>query len=452
MSALSLVEQYIQDALSDLGIPDTCKILVATSGGPDSIALCHALKRLNFQIGLAHVNYQLRGAASDLDQALVEEHARIHDHPIHVKVVDMASIASEKKESLQQLARDIRYSFFEDLLSKENYDICATAHHADDQVENLLMSLLQGNGFPLLRGIPERRGPYVRPMLKCNKSEIYAYLQTEKIAFREDESNQKTDYLRNRFRHEIIPVLEQIQPQTQKHLIERNSWYQYQLKFLEKILIEAFRKAGGDRDLLNWEAFKDAYGIEHLPLLIVFCLDKWGIHGHEMWNASDLMKAQSGKMMLCKSGKLLRTRKGLQFIRKRPEQEVQLINLQVFISFFPNKLNLRIFETEMLIERIPRGNFKSFEVGKLYMDLDKLSLPIKLRPWKHGDKMQPLGMKSHKKVSDILIDEKIELVEKEKCILVEAADEIVGLSDLRVSEKVKIDHSTKELLVFTLQK
>ena len=291
---LTIVQQYMHR--NDLFAPKH-RILVAISGGPDSVFLAHCLQELGYSIGLAHVNYQLRGAASQADEALVRKYADRWGVPCYVIQATPKKYAADQVVSLQVACRDIRYAFFEGLIEEEGFDRCATAHHASDQVETILMNFLKGNSTSVLKGIPSERGQYIRPLLQLNKEEILAYLEDHQLAYRIDESNLQQTYLRNQIRHSLIPSLEQIQPSAKAQIVERFSWYRLQHELLTNLMAPILQTSLGIRHgfpHLNTQIIGQQFGSEASKVFLAHQLEQWGIHGQELWQGVQLLESKSG--------------------------------------------------------------------------------------------------------------------------------------------------------------
>lgn len=420
------------------------KILVAMSGGPDSVFLAYILRELGYKIALVHVNYELRGEESAADEILVRNYAEKWQIPVFIKKIDTLALIEETKESMQVLARNIRYDFFEEIMDKHLYNYCAIAHHADDQIENLLMSLLHGNSSMIWKGMPVKRECYIRPLIEVYRAEIMDGLKVANLEWRLDRSNQKTDYLRNKYRHEIVPKLEKIQPDAKQKLLTKIAWYDLQHQFiytqishwLEKSLTKTV-----EGELLNWETFEQTYGVTYVPLLLTTVLEKWGIHGHLLWECIRLQNSMVGKWVDTPEGKVVRSRKGLILMK---DQSKENVNLEV--AYFEGEkiltINKRKLQFKLPEEKTPEHSREDC----FYLDADKVEWPLNIRTWKQGDKMQPLGMRNRKKLSDIFVDEKFTSLQKKRAIIITDQSEIICLSEFRIAEKVKIRKNSQRIL------
>ena len=423
------------------------QILVGISGGPDSVFLAFGLYKLGYPIGLAHVNYHQRGETSELEEKLVRNLGKEWEVAVHVLSCNPKDELKPGGPSFQMVARRQRYDFFDKLLKLKDYTICATAHHQDDQIETLLMSLIKGREHKIMSGIPERREKYIRPLFPFTKSEILEYLDEEKIIYSIDDSNFSNDYIRNRFRNEVIPILKDINPSLSDQLIGQYKWYKMQEEFLLSILsnyIYQNSKTENDKFVLDFQQFESEYGKALLPLLMAGFLEKIELHGGWFQHALKLTESESGKFVETPHGILFRTRTGLEYkknnFESKPPIQINSIdkNNQLWVSWGDKKLGILYLKDRSVLDYRIKNNF--------YLDADRIQLPITVRNWKIGDKMKPLGMKNRKKLSDIFIDEKYSPIDKRKAIVFEDSNGIICLSDFRISDDVKITDQTKKIL------
>lgn len=416
------------------------KVLIAVSGGPDSVCLAHLLLNMNYDIAIAHVNYQLRGEDSDNEEALLRAYADKWRVPLYVQRYETYKLIEERKLPLQVVARDLRYEFFEQLIEEYRYTCAATAHHADDQVESILMSLIKGNNPAVLKSIPLKRNVYVRPLAEIYKEEILIYLKENNLKFGYDYTNDKEEYLRNKVRNSIIPILSEVNPSIKRQLIDKEAWYKQQISFLQKILDKEYEEGDGE-NILDWSSFIMKYGEEYLSVFIAFVLEKWGLHGVDLWNSIQLKESQVGKYVSTKAGKIIRTRNGLSLISEtiaaRSELPISVGETVELISFDEIKIRM---------EHNFKGDVRFDEENVHYFDEEKLNYPLQIRNWRQGDRMRPLGMKQQKKISDILVDEKYSPLAKERLWLIEDHEKICFLAGFRISDSCKISPQTRIVL------
>lgn len=419
----------------------THKLLVAVSGGADSMILAYTLQKIGYNIGIIHCNFQLRGAESDVEEEHVRAFSQKNNLPFFCKKFDTQAIVEATNDSIQVVARNLRYAFFEEIMANENYDFCALAHHADDQAETLFMSLLKGNSPHIWKEIPIKRGKYVRPLLHIRKAEILEMAAQIPLAFCTDSSNLKNDYSRNFTRNVIFPALSQLNVAFVSHLLAKNDLYTQQRDFIH-LLLEKYISTENE---LFFTPFVQDYGETFLPLLIRFFCQKKEISGYLVQEICDLQHSISGKYVPISGGKMMRTRTGLAFISAEKTQ------------FSPQNYALKQGTTSIflgeneLVFTFPLHEKVDFSATKngnvFYIDTAKTTFPLQIRSYQAGDKMMPLGMRNYKKISDIMIDKKYTFSQKETAfVIVDATDEIIALSGFRVSEKAKLQENSQAIL------
>jgi tRNA(Ile)-lysidine synthase len=441
MAFLQHIKQFI--ARHNL-LPPEASVLVACSGGSDSVALALSLRLLGYRIALAHINYGLRGDESDGDETFVQRLAADWAVPFFVKKADPIQL-KESTDSLQAAARTLRYDFFEATMKAEGYTYCATGHQADDQAETSLLSLLRGAGPAIMHGIPVKRGPYVRPLLATSREEILEWLASQAQPFCSDKSNESDVYLRNRIRHGVLPAMRSVHPAAAKRIRDQQERYDQERSFVEDLL-KPYREAAAD-STLNWNSFVESYGEDHLPVLLRSVLADWGITGPAADEVMDLRHHHPGKGIDTGVGRVVRTREGIS-LRVNIQQLQQEISIGDPASFGTYNFGKR---------KVEIGFCKREEVvfGKKnihFLDADKLVFPLSIRQWQQGDRMQPLGMTGSKLLSDIFIDERFSKEEKTQAIIVEDALGIVCLSGFRIANRVKVQPESKQLIKLIFQK
>ncbi len=428
------------------------RVLVAVSGGPDSIFLAHVLHYLGYELGIAHVNYQLRGADSEEEENMVQHLADYWNIPIWVQTIDTQQLLTQGDVSLQMLARRLRYQFFDQLLVDEGFKVCATAHHKDDDIETLLLSLIKGNQFDLFYRIPVKRGPYARPLLDIRKEDIVQALHQAGISYSIDYTNLENIYQRNRVRNEIIPSASVINPRLTDHLITRYEWYKDQVGMLKILLSDWYTQCveeGEESTILNDQVFLESPYHSYKKVLYAYTLQQWGLHGHLLWEGVQLAYSMSGKKLDMPDGSIIyKTSVGLEWVRVKPDLEWEYELLEI-----DDTVTIRS-STGHYISVIKHNtvNIPYIQSPNLFMDIQKLHFPLKIRHWSTGDKMVPLGMRLEKKLSDIFIDEKFTPMEKERAIVIESNEMIVGVLGFRIADSVKIDTSTRAVIEIAFSK
>ncbi|MEL6253390.1 MAG: tRNA lysidine(34) synthetase TilS [Bacteroidota bacterium] len=416
------------------------QILVGISGGPDSVYLAFLLYTMGYKISLAHVNYGLRNLDSIKEEELVFAYSKDWKVPIYIKRENPKDRMLDSGASLQQIARNIRYSFFEELMDEHDIGHCAIAHHADDQVESILMSLIKGNADRVIHAIPISRENYLRPMTELSRAEIMEGIKEAELSYSHDISNDSNDYLRNQIRNQVLPLLEEINPSIRSQLLRKEELYQqqkhslnlYGSNYLAKGLISSYH--------FSWEDIEKEISPEQLDQILIQVLKNWGLHGNDLWNSLALKDSLSGKMILTAQGKVIKDRKA--FILNKEEKRTRVDHYR--IERWLGKESFELGNWEIELEEVKEADFS--KEGSYYFCLDNLNFPISFRIASPGDKMKPLGMKQHKKLSDIMIDAKWSQPRKEQAIIMEDLEKICLLIDFRISEEIKLSNTNQRII------
>tara|TARA_R100001369_G_scaffold75871_2_gene104941 strand:+ start:943 stop:2253 length:1311 start_codon:yes stop_codon:yes gene_type:complete len=416
------------------------KLLVACSGGVDSVVLSFLLKKSGFNIGLAHCNFSLRGKESDADETFVIDWADKLSIPVFTETFDTKEFAKNHKLSTQMAARDLRYQWFAEILKNFKYDYVATGHHADDDLETFFINLSRGSGLQGLTGIPAINETTVRLLLPFSRAEIVAFAEENKLQWREDSSNASTDYLRNKLRHDVIPdyknaaegVLQNVQ-KTQKYLKDSQDLIEDYMALVYNLAVtENF-----DGYTLHIEKLQE---LPHTEAVLYQLLHPFGFTDWQV--VSELLKAQSGKQVFSSTHRLLKDRSVLLLTKNTSEKE----NDEILVKKSTKKID---FPLQMEFNPIDKIGYIDNSV--IYVDNDKLHYPLKLRKWRKGDTFQPFGMKGKKKLSKFFKDEKLSLVAKEKIWLICSDSEIIWIIGYRADERFKVTSKTTDILKITVK-
>lgn len=409
------------------------KLLLAISGGIDSVVLTHLCKKANLDFSLAHCNFRLRGNESDADEFFVKDLSKKLNVPLFVEVFDTKKFAEENKLSIQVAARELRYDWFQKLSETLGFDYILTAHHANDNLETFLINTLRGTGLEGLTGIPEQNGNILRPLLPFSRKEIEAFAKTEKITWREDSSNATDKYLRNKIRHQIVPILEKENPQlletfakTQNHLQDASDL----LKDYSKILFDEIVDRKGEELHFNIQKIQ----AKPNPKVVLYQLLK--AYGFSEWeNVTDLLSTQPGKMLFSATHRLVKDREVLiltdKISQKNDDRTIEITKKNTEVSFPFGKIKIEEFDS-----------FQKSGKNEIYVEKNAIKFPLKLRKWKKGDYFYPFGMTGRKKVSDFLKDEKFSVPEKEKVWLLFSENKIVWIIGQRADDRFKVKENT----------
>ncbi len=420
------------------------KLIVAISGGIDSVVLAHLCKSCNFNFALVHCNFNLRGEESDADEEFVLDLAEQLDVEVFVQNFDTQAYANDYKRSIQMAARELRYNWFEELAHNLKFDYILTAHHADDNLETFLINFTRGTGLNGLTGIPILNGNIVRPMLPFSSEEIENYTQENTIEWREDSSNSSRKYLRNKLRHEVVPILKDINPQLlesfQHTLNHLNDTADIVAESVDNIAQKAIVSLDEDDVFFKVSEFKN---LKNPKAYLFELLNEFGF---TEWNdVVNLLDAQSGKQVFSSTHRLVKHRDYLilsEFNHSNHSEEDIIIEQNH--KSVETSIGTLVFK---IVQKISEN-----DPNTIYVDKDKLVFPLKLRLWRDGDFFCPFGMKGKKKISKYLKDEKLSLVEKERTWVLASNNEIIWVIGKRADERFRVEENTKRILKINLEK
>lgn len=451
-------------------------LLLAVSGGVDSVVLCELCSQLGFNFEIAHCNFQLRGEESQRDEDLVKTLAGKYSVSVSIKKFETEKYAEENKLSIQVAARNLRYSWFEELINKtannleqkiiinqgsgngkrENVSIrplevrgnhfLLTAHHANDNVETLLMNFFKGTGIAGLKGIEPKKGKIIRPLLFAKKQELQKFATDYSLYYQEDSSNASDKYTRNYFRNQLIPSLQKVFPETEENLINSidkfkdiEALYNQSVTLHKKKLME---EKGNEIHIPILKLLK----AKPLPTILFEIIKEFNFTPHQTEEVIKILNSDSGKYISSQTHKIIKNRSWL-IITPHDTLTASniLINENEAEVEFPQG-NLKIKKAINDHGRIPNGNDLAL------LDEDKINFPLLLRKWKQGDYFYPLGMKKKsgalgkKKLSKFFIDQKMSLIEKEKIWVIESNKKIMWVINKRIDDRFKVTERTTNLI------
>jgi tRNA(Ile)-lysidine synthase len=417
------------------------RILLAVSGGLDSVVMAHLFQQSGFRFAIAHCNFSLRDAESDADADFVRDLAGTFGVEYFVERFETAEFAAKHKYGIQEAARLLRYNWFEELRKKHQFDCISTAHHSDDSVETFFVNLTRGAGIAGLRGVPLKNGYVIRPLLFATKKEIRAYAHTGQLSFREDSSNASDKYLRNRIRHAVLPVLEELNPSIRKTVL-KDMQHLADAGFVLHRLIEEQKKMYLHSDPSGFHILlKDLADKEPLRFYLFEWLKGYGFKESAILNLAEVLKKKehAGKIFLSADYILLVERDRISVRKNEPDtpNEYALDRIKAVYSL-PFELSTDLIEASA-VWPIPD------DASQAFLDVAKLEFPLLLRKWKEGDRFQPLGMKGSKLLSDFFADNKFSLTMKEATWVLESGGNIVWLLGHRLDDRYKLEPGAKEV-------
>ena len=434
---LEVFQNHINNKLPFL---KASKCLIAISGGVDSVVLTHLCERSGLNFSLAHCNFNLRGDESDADEDFISDLADDLNKEVFIQHFDTQAYAEAHKCSIQMAARELRYEWFIELANQLHFDYVLTAHHADDNLETFLINFTRGTGLEGLTGIPEHNGLFVRPLLPFSNESIRSYAKKHKIDWREDSSNVSVKYLRNKLRHEVIPILKEINPS----ILES---FQDTLDHLNDTadIVDESVQAVLNRAIFSIDSQKVIYKIDEFKKLNnpkAYLFEIFKDYGFKEWDdVLHLLDAQPGKFIHSQTHRLIKDREYL-ILTNSQLFEFELIEI--------NDLNKKIGTHlgELSFTEVEKTDGESDTI--IFVDADKLQRPLVLRSKEKGDVFYPKGMTGKKTLSKYFKDEKYSLVAKEQALLLCSGEDIVWIIGKRADDRFKMSDKTKKILKIEL--
>lgn len=463
---MSLLQRFIDNIQNENLFQKKDRLLLAVSGGIDSVVLCELCSQAGFDFKIAHCNFQLRGEESERDEVFVKSLGGIYSTEIFIKKFNTEKYAEEKKISIQVAARELRYEWFQELIASATGKLepatkefsetshiahrtsyVLTAHHANDNIETLLMNFFKGTGIKGLQGIPAKQRKIIRPLLFAKRLELVSFAKENNLPFVEDSSNLSDKYTRNYFRNQLIPSVQKVFPEVEDNLlhnIERfkdtEILYQQAIQLHKKKLLEY---KGDEIHIPVLKLLKS----EPLKTIIYETIKEYGFTAHQTDEVLHLLKSESGKHISSSTYKIIKDRKWI-IISPHYAQQASTILIDKNdkkIVFENGELEIRKFEKN----DIPLSKDNSIAT----LDAREINYPLLLRKWKQGDYFYPLGTKNlpagrpgKKKLSRFFIDQKLSLTEKEKIWVIESNKRIIWVVGKRIDDRFKITGSTTNVL------
>ena len=411
------------------------KLIIAVSGGVDSIVLFHLCLKLKLNFFVAHCNFKLREKESDLDEKFVKDLAIKHNIKFYTKSFNTKKLSNNDNKSIQMVARELRYSWFEELSKELNVKHILTAHHLDDSLETFLINLSRGSGIDGLLGIPKVNDTVFRPLLIFKKDEILSYAKENKITWREDSSNKKNEYLRNQIRLEVLPKLKEINPNLLENFSKSIDRLQQSKSIIKDKMDDFVSDVSFTRDKNIYFEINKIKQVSNIDAYLYELLKKYNF---TQWDdIRDLLDSQSGKQIISKTHKLLKDREHL-ILAKNSELENK--------SLLINKSSKEVVVSAGKIKISVAKKISKQDLDVIYLDSDKLDFPLRVRSVLSGDYFYPFGMNGKKKVSKYLKDEKTSVFDKDKVLILETSkNKIIWVIGMRLDDRFSVTDNTKEI-------
>jgi len=422
------------------------RVLLAVSGGIDSMVMTHMFIRLSIPTGIAHCNFSLRNEESDRDEGLVRKYAEEHNIPFYSIRFQTKDFANENGLSVQMAARELRYKWFEEIRTKNGYDSIAVAHNLNDNIETILLNLVRGTGIAGMTGIKPSNERIIRPLLFATRHEIIAYCHKNHIVFREDKSNSDTKYTRNKIRHLVIPVLKEINPSIETTLNEtaiRFAGINEIVSDYISALRKTISKQNGELITFNISLLKS-----HLknPTILFELFKQFGINSAQVDDLHKVIEGKTGGVLLTHSHRILKNRKEI-IVSQKCEINEEFYNIKNITGLRKSHGIASAGYVNINPEfEIPTDSLTAC------IDSEKITFPLIIRKWKPGDFFYPLGMKQKKKLSDYFIDNKFSGFNKEQVFVLESDGKIVWIIGNRIDDRFKLTKSTKKALLIKAQR
>jgi tRNA(Ile)-lysidine synthase len=427
-------------------IAEDDRLVLALSGGIDSMVLADLLLKSKVDFVVAHCNFHLRGEESDGDEKFVREFAEKHGVQCFVKHFETVEYAEEQGISIEMAARDLRYAWFEELRQQLGYEKIAVAHHADDQAETFFINLLRGAGLRGLKGMQPKNGVIIRPLLWASREQIHQYAIENQILWREDHTNAESVYLRNKIRNQLLPVFDELHPEARQGLYKSLEHLSAENELFRELLKEKLAQIVRHDDGIQKVKVPEPVEGPTLSFQLLFeWLRNYGFNTNQCRFIFEAMETGIGNKYFSSTHQLVIGRNELQLseIKSVSDEEIQ-IEVGKGKIILPIHLRFSRFEksSDFVID-------KSSDVALL--DFDKLHFPLALRHWRHGDRFHPLGMKGSKLLSDFFVDQKFTEAQKQNVfLLVSAESEILWVVGYRIDDRFKIEETTKSVFACRL--
>ncbi|MCE5345667.1 MAG: tRNA lysidine(34) synthetase TilS [Bacteroidales bacterium] len=417
------------------------RILLAVSGGIDSMVMTHLFLSLDNDLGIAHCNFSLRGKEADMDEEMVRQFAADHNIPFYTKRFDTKAYAKANGISIEMAARDLRFKWFEEIRKENNYDSVAVAHNMNDNIETLIINLTRGTGLAGLSGMRPSHNGIIRPLLFATREEITNYRDQHQISFREDQSNTETNYVRNKIRHLVIPVLKAINPSIETTLNDTAKRFAGINEIVSEYISELKRTVSEQKDeLVSFDAGRLKTHL-HNKALLYELFKPYGINNQQLCDLTEVIEGKTGGWLLTGTHRIVKNRKEIIITQNNSEN-----NHVAVIHDISGFGELQVIASAGYAD-IDENFIIPADRTVACIDSAKVLFPVIIRKWQAGDYFYPLGMNQKKKLSDYFIDNKYSIIEKENKLILESDGKIVWIIGDRIDNRFRITKSTKKALI-----
>ena len=420
-------------------------VLLGVSGGTDSVVLLHILQALGYECIIAHCNFHLRMEESNRDEAFVRNLASRYCLKAYFVDFQTTEYAQQEKISIEMAARDLRYSWFADLLVQTGAQAIAVAHHADDSIETMLLNLIRGTGLKGITGIQPRNQQVVRPLLSCSRDEIEAYRRQHQLEYVEDSTNIQTDYRRNKIRHELLPLLEQINPSVRQTLYNSIHYFQGAYCLYNEHITQIAEKLSAVQS--DGRVVIDIQGLLQqvdVATVLYELISPYGFNSSQLDDIVQALGSESGKTFYSETHRIVKDRASLIISAKADSKENLYIISQPDCTVripYPLRVSTLAVDASFVVS-------KSAE--KIQLDAENILFPLTIRSWQEGDWFVPFGMKHRKKLSDFFIDLKLSIADKEKVQLLCSGDTILWVIGYRTDNRFRVQPQTSQVIQFEI--
>ena len=440
-----MLKTKIKELIMSYGVPKGTRLLCAVSGGIDSTVMLHLLNEMNYECVVAHCNFKLRGEESDSDEKFVRDMCEKLYVPCFVNTFDTHKYADETGLSIQMAARKLRYDWFYELAEAEKCSYIALAHNSDDQVETVVLNIVRGTGIRGVSGMKPLAGKLFRPLIEVSRADIVQISTEDNIPFHNDSTNATTKYARNKVRHLVIPLLEEINVAAKENILKSVSYFAE----TERIMNDYVRRAkevamSNSNGLLRIDVAKIMQTAAPSTVLFEMLIGE-GVPKPLASESVCLLEAQTGRKCEMDGVEIVRNREYIEVQKSVGENDESVVTVNAIgeLKKYGFEISFAYCDDDFVFDKNPQV---------AYIDVKKLKFPLTLRKWNFGDKFMPLGMKGMRKLSDFFKDEKLSQAEKSNVRILESDGKIVWIVGMRIDERFKFDKDTKEVYVLSVKK